>query len=40
MQNPAYIEKVLKEGAEKARAYSRPFLDKIRKSVGIQTLGA
>jgi hypothetical protein len=25
MQNPVYIEKVLKEGAAKARAYSRPF---------------
>jgi len=38
--NPAYIEKVLKQGAEKARAYSRPFLDRIRRSVGIRTLGA
>jgi tryptophanyl-tRNA synthetase len=38
MQNPGYIEKVLKEGAEKARAYSRPFLDRIRKSVGIRQL--
>jgi tryptophanyl-tRNA synthetase len=40
MQNPAYIEKVLKEGAEKARAYSRPFLNRIRESVGIKTLTA
>ncbi len=40
MQNPAYVEKVLKEGAEKARAYSRPFLDRIRKSVGIRSLTA
>jgi tryptophanyl-tRNA synthetase len=40
MQNPTYIEKVLKEGAEKARAYSRPFLDRIRKSVGIRPLSA
>ena len=40
MQNPAYIEKVLKEGAEKARTYSRPFLDRIRQSVGIRTLTA
>ena len=40
MQNPAYIEKVLKEGAEKARAYSRPFLERIRESVGIRSLTA
>jgi tryptophanyl-tRNA synthetase len=40
MQNPAYVEKVLKEGAEKARAYSRPFLERIRKSVGIRSLTA
>ncbi len=39
IQNPAYIEKVLKEGAEKARAHSRPFLDKIRQAVGIAPLG-
>jgi len=40
MKNTPYIEKVLREGAEKARAYSRPFLDRIRKSVGIRSLGA
>jgi tryptophanyl-tRNA synthetase len=40
MQNPAYIMKVLKEGAEKARAYSRPFLNRIRESVGIRPLSA
>lgn len=40
MQHPAYIEKILKEGAEKARAYSRPCLDRIRRSVGIRSLSA
>lgn len=39
IQNPVYIEKVLKQGAEKARAYSIPFLERIRKSVGIAPLG-
>lgn len=39
IQDPTYIEKVLKEGAEKARAHSRPFLDSIRRAVGIAPLG-
>lgn len=36
LANPAHIEKVLKEGAEKARSYATPFLAKLRKAVGIQ----
>ncbi|MGH1485871.1 MAG: tryptophan--tRNA ligase [Cellvibrionaceae bacterium] len=35
LANPAYIESVLKEGAEKARDYATPFLGKLRKAVGI-----
>ncbi|MFA6811098.1 MAG: tryptophan--tRNA ligase [Desulfoplanes sp.] len=35
MNNPDYIEKILQEGAEKARAISRPFLQKIREAVGL-----
>lgn len=35
MQNSAHIEKVLKEGADKARAVSIPLLQKLRKAVGI-----
>ncbi len=38
--NPAYIEKVLKEGAEKARAQSIPFLSEIRKKIGVQAIGS
>lgn len=39
MENPAYIEEVLQKGADKARAYATPFLDKLRKAVGIRPLG-
>ena len=35
---PARIEEVLIEGAEKARAYATPFLARIRNSVGIRKL--
>ena len=36
---PARIEEVLIEGAEKARAYATPFLARIRDAVGIRKLG-
>jgi tryptophanyl-tRNA synthetase len=36
--NPKDIEDILKKGAARAREYSVPFLDKIRKCVGIQSL--
>ncbi|MBA3010402.1 MAG: tryptophan--tRNA ligase [Proteobacteria bacterium] len=39
IQNPGDIEAILKAGAVKARQFSIPFLDKIRKSIGIQSLG-
>lgn len=38
MGNPKDIEDILKKGAIRAREYSVPFLDKVRKSVGIQSL--
>ena len=40
MSDPGHIEFVLKQGAEKARALSAPFLRDIRKAVGIRHLGA
>jgi tryptophanyl-tRNA synthetase len=36
--NPSEIEDVLREGAKKARAISRPFLAEIRERVGIRPL--
>jgi len=36
--NPKDIEDILKKGALRAREYSVPFLDKVRKCVGIQSL--
>jgi tryptophanyl-tRNA synthetase len=38
MENPAHIEQVLREGAEKARAYSVPFMAKLNKAVGLYSL--
>ena len=38
MENPAHIEQVLREGAEKARAYSVPFMEKLNKAVGLYSL--
>ena len=35
LANPAHIENVLQEGAEKARDYATPFLAQLRKAVGI-----
>ena len=37
--DPGYIEAQLKKGAERARAYSVPFLAEIRKAVGIRPIG-
>ena len=39
INNPGDIEAILKQGALKAREFSVPFLDKIRKASGIQPLG-
>ncbi|AQQ68010.1 tryptophan--tRNA ligase [Microbulbifer agarilyticus] len=39
LANPAQIEVELEKGAEKARAYSAPFLTKLREAVGIRKIG-
>jgi tryptophanyl-tRNA synthetase len=38
LANPAHIEEVLQMGAEKARAHSKPLLEKIRAAVGIKKI--
>jgi tryptophanyl-tRNA synthetase len=38
MDDPAYIESVLQEGAERARGHSAPLMKKIREAVGISAL--
>ena len=38
MDDPAYIEGVLKKGAERAREYAVPLMAKVRAAVGIGTL--
>jgi tryptophanyl-tRNA synthetase len=39
IKNPKDIEAILAKGAEKARAFSVPFLQKIRSAIGIRSLG-
>jgi tryptophanyl-tRNA synthetase len=39
MAAPGHVEAVLRQGAEKARAVSRPYLDEIRTRVGLKPLG-
>jgi tryptophanyl-tRNA synthetase len=39
IKNPEDIEAILAKGAEKARAFSVPFLQKIRSAIGIRSLG-
>jgi tryptophanyl-tRNA synthetase len=38
INNPAQIEKILRAGAEKARALSRPFMVELRHAVGLRNL--
>ena len=38
LENPGFIEQQLKEGADKARSYSVPFMEKLRTAVGIAPL--
>jgi tryptophanyl-tRNA synthetase len=38
LANPNHIEEVLQKGAEKARAYSKPLLEKVRDAVGIRKI--
>ncbi|WP_457551982.1 tryptophan--tRNA ligase [Desulfobacula sp.] len=39
MNNPSDIDEILKKGALKAREFSVPFLEKIRKTIGIASIG-
>ena len=39
MKNPSDIDEILKKGSIKAREFSVPFLEKIRKTIGIQSIG-
>ena len=39
VKNPSDIDHILKKGAMKAREFSVPFLEKIRKTIGIQSIG-
>lgn len=38
LANPAHIEEVLQMGAEKARAHSKPLLERVRAAVGIKKI--
>ncbi len=38
LEEPAFIEQQLLDGAKKAHSISRPFLDQLRKAVGIQSM--
>ncbi|MBT3386755.1 MAG: tryptophan--tRNA ligase [Desulfobacula sp.] len=38
MENPSDIDEILKKGSIKAREFSVPFLEKIRKTIGIQSI--
>lgn len=40
LNDPAQIEKILRSGAEKARALSRPFTQRLRDAVGLRNLAA
>jgi len=40
ISDPAQIEKILRAGAEKARALSRPFIAELRQAVGLRNLAA
>ena len=40
LEDPARIEKILRAGAEKARALSRPFMTELRHAVGLRNLAA
>ena len=38
MQNPLEVEKILQEGAKKARIIAKKMLNKIRKKIGVNEL--
>ena len=35
LKDPAEVERILKRGAEKARGYAAPLMDKVRQAVGL-----
>ncbi len=39
VDNPAELERILKRGAEKARAIATPFMGRLREAVGLRNLG-
>nr|HQC72343.1 tryptophan--tRNA ligase [Candidatus Competibacteraceae bacterium] len=39
LQTPDHIERILKQGAQRAREHSAPFLAELRRAVGIRPLG-
>tara|TARA_R110001592_G_scaffold337300_1_gene623799 strand:+ start:429046 stop:430053 length:1008 start_codon:yes stop_codon:yes gene_type:complete len=39
MDEPGYVEEVLKKGADRAREYSVPLMEKVRAGVGLRPLG-
>ena len=39
LEQPDHIEQILKHGAARAREYSVPFLQELRRAVGIRPLG-
>ena len=39
IKNPGDIDAILEKGAQKAREFSVPFLEKIRNAIGIRSLG-
>ncbi len=39
MDHPQEVERILRLGAEKARALSRPFMERLRRAVGIRPMG-
>lgn len=39
LEQPAHIEQILKRGAVRAREYSIPFINELRRAVGIRSLG-
>ena len=40
MAEPGHIEAVLNKGAQRARGYSRPFMDQVRDAVGIRSMAS
>ena len=39
LADPGHVERVLLEGAEKARSVATPLMDRIRSAIGLRALG-